>query len=142
VQETRFYVVTPRDIVGLTNTADRGRITVPYRKHPVGQDNPVAQEIDGILSAVWPNPTDQPPSVDQVWVMSKGFGGVYPLKNSIGDTDFKLRVGPQFSHEVGRDRTLGGKILQVLLVPAVAFDVVTSPIQFFYFAGRLDEAWQ
>jgi len=142
VLQTRFFLLTPADITELTNTADKGRITVPYRKYPVEQDAPITREIDAILSAAWPNPTDQPPSVDQVWVMSKGFGGVYPLKYSVGDIDLKLRIGPQFSQQVGQDRTISGKVLQVLLVPAVAIDVVTSPIQFLYFAGRLEEAWQ
>jgi len=142
VLEQRFYVVTPADISVLTNTSSKGCLSVSYREHPIEQGSPIAREIESILSASWPNLTDQPPSVDRVWGISKGFGGVFPLRYPAGGKDLQLWVGLQFSQEVGQNRTPSGKVLQALLIPAMAIDIVTFPIQFLYFTDRLDEAWQ
>jgi hypothetical protein len=136
----RYYWVTQADIASRTNNITRqGYIGIDYHLFLVSNSTARARLIEDTLTSSGPSIRHGTDEVTQVWKLSKGFGGFHPLEYSLQGARVKLAMGPQFSHEAGIYRKTWGKIMQPLLIPAVAIDIITSPIQVFFWIHEVNK---
>ena len=106
-----------------------GHLTIDYHPFQIDNSNPLARLMDSVLLSGRCGVTQDTDGVAEIQVLPEGFGGFHPLNYSIQDLTIGLDMGPQFSQEAGTYRKTWGKIMQPLIIPAVAIDIITSPAQ-------------
>jgi hypothetical protein len=130
---TQFYLATAADITSRMKGTSGNIVTFDYSPYPIEKDSPVALEIDEVLSSSEGGYTNRSGHIDTVYSFAEGRSASFlPLKLSFGEDDPEVNLVNLSRHYSKRnhERTVTGKALQILLVPAVALDIVTSPIQF------------
>jgi len=139
----RYYCVSQADILTMTNQVfsrtnylygATGQVMVvtrhlqvDYHQFPI--DN-LSQPVKFINSALASSNSRQRFTYEgeDVWPIQAGFGGFHPMQYPLLNSTINLEMGPTHGHVVGEYKKTWARILfPVLIVPAVATDIVLFP---------------